>query len=139
GGRLDGATQILDYLGEDQVCTTFFPTRIVANSAEGRPMTAETAAHPELFEIGNHTAHHCDLVNGGGGSPSGAPCQVAMTRSFVQHELTDAETVLESLAGMPANPYWRPPFGSHNATVRGWLADVGYTKTVYWSRDTIDW
>ncbi|WP_256841818.1 cell wall-binding repeat-containing protein [Ornithinimicrobium cryptoxanthini] len=139
GGRLDGASQILDYLVENQVCTTFFPTSIMANSPEGRPIMAKIAAHPELFEIGNHTVHHCDLVNGGGGSPSGAPCQVAMTRSFVQHELTDAESVLESLAGMPANPYWRPPFGSHNATVRGWVADVGYTKTIYWSRDTIDW
>lgn len=139
GGRLDGASEILDYLVEHQVCTTFFPTSIMANSPEGRPIMAKIAAHPELFEIGNHTVHHCDMVNGGGGSPSSAPCQVAMTKSFVQHELTDAEPVLESLAGMSANPYWRPPFGSHNATVRGWLADVGYTKTVYWSRDTIDW
>ncbi|USQ81744.1 cell wall-binding repeat-containing protein [Ornithinimicrobium faecis] len=139
GGRLTGADEILDFLIEHQVCTTFFPTSIMANSPEGRPIMARIAAHPELFEIGNHTVHHCDLVNGGGGSPSAAPCQVAMTRSFVQHELTDAEPVLESLAGMQANPYWRPPFGSHNSTVRGWLADVGYTKTVMWSRDTIDW
>ena len=31
-------------------------------------------AHPELFEIGNHTMHHCDLVHGGLGSPTTAPC-----------------------------------------------------------------
>ncbi|WP_114905564.1 cell wall-binding repeat-containing protein [Ornithinimicrobium murale] len=139
GGRLTGAGDIVDFLVAHQVCTTFFPTSIMANSTEGRPIMAKIAAHPELFELGNHTVHHCDLVNGGGGSPSAAPCQVAMTRSFVQHELTDAETVLEKLSGMPTNPYWRPPFGSHNSTVRGWLADVGYTKTVMWSRDTIDW
>ena len=139
GGRLEGADEILDFLVDNQVCTTFFPTSIMADAPEGRPIMAKIAAHPELFEIGNHTVHHCDLVNGGGGSPSTAPCQVAMTRSFVQHELTDAEIVLENLAGMPTNPYWRPPFGSHNATVRGWLAEVGYTKTVMWSRDTIDW
>ncbi|WP_109472944.1 cell wall-binding repeat-containing protein [Ornithinimicrobium cavernae] len=139
GGRLTGADEIVDFLVEHQVCTTFFPTSIMANSPEGRPIMARIAAHPELFELGNHTVHHCDLVNGGGGSPTTAPCQVAMTRSFVQHELTDAEPVLENLSGMPTNPYWRPPFGSHNSTVRGWLADVGYTKTVMWSRDTIDW
>lgn len=139
GGRLEGADEILDFLIEHQVCTTFFPTSTMANSPEGRPIMARIAAHPELFEIGNHTVHHCDLVNGGGGSPSAAPCQVAMTRSFVQRELTDAEPVVEGLAGMQSNPYWRPPYGSHNATVRGWLADVGYTKTVMWSRDTIDW
>ncbi|QDO88447.1 polysaccharide deacetylase family protein [Ornithinimicrobium ciconiae] len=139
GGRLDGADQILDYLIDNQVCTTFFPTSLSANSSEGRALITKIAAHPELFEIGNHTVHHCDLVSGGGGSPSGAPCQVPMTRSFVQHELTDAETVLEALTGMPASPYWRPPYGAHNATVRNWVAEVGYTKTIYWSRDTIDW
>jgi len=139
GGRLEGADEILDFLVDNQVCTTFFPTSIMANAPEGRPIVAKIAAHPELFEIGNHTVHHCDLVNGGGGSPSGAPCQVAMTKSFVQHELTDAESVLEGLAGMPTNPYWRPPYGSHSSTVRGWLAEVGYTKTIVWSRDTIDW
>lgn len=139
GGRMEGAEEILDFLIDNQVCTTFFPTSIMSNSPEGRPIMARIAEHPELFEIGNHTVHHCDLVNGGGGSPSTAPCQVAMTRSFVQHELTGAEPVIERLAAMPANPYWRPPFGSHSSTVRGWLADVGYTKTVMWSRDTIDW
>ena len=139
GGRLEGAQEIVDYLIEHQVCTTFFPTSIMANTSEGRAIVAKIAAHPELFEIGNHTVHHCDMVNGGGGSPTGAPCQVPMTTSFIQHELTDAESVLEGLAGMPANPYWRPPFGSHNAFVRGVVADVGYTKTVMWSRDTIDW
>lgn len=62
-----------------------------------------------------------------------------MTRNFVQHKLADAETVLESLSVMPTAPYWRPPIGSHNATVRGWLADVGYTTTINWSRDMIGW
>lgn len=139
GGRLDGAEEIVDYLIEHQVCTTFFPTSIMANTSGGRAIVAKIAAHPELFEIGNHTVHHCDLVNGGGGSPTGAPCQVPMTKSFIQSELADAETVLEGLAGMPANPYWRPPFGSHNGFVRDAVAGVGYTKTVMWTRDTIDW
>ena len=139
GGRLDGALEIVDYLIDHQVCTTFFPTSIMANTTEGRSIVAKIAAHPELFEIGNHTVHHCDMVNGGGGSPSSAPCQVAMTKTFIQKELTGAEPVLESLAGMPANPYWRPPYGSHSSTVRGYVAEVGYTKTVMWSRDTIDW
>lgn len=139
GGRLDGADEIIDFLINNQVCTTFFPTSIMANTSEGRGLMTKIAAHPELFEIGNHTVHHCDMVNGGGGSPSSAPCQVPMTKTFIKSELTSAEPVVESLAGMPANPYWRPPFGSHNAYLRGVVAEVGYTKTVMWSRDTIDW
>src|SRR5699024_1920547 len=67
GGRMEGAEEILDFLIDNQVCTTFFPTSIMSNSPEGRPIMARIAGHPELFEIGNHTVHHCDLVNGGGG------------------------------------------------------------------------
>src|SRR5690606_26363492 len=74
GGRLTGATQIVDYLVANQVCTTFFATSVMAATTEGRAVMAKIAAHPELFEVGNHTVAHCDLVNGGGGSPSSAPC-----------------------------------------------------------------
>lgn len=140
GGRLDGATSIVDYLVANQVCTTFFPTSIMAATTEGRAVMARIAARPELFEVGNHTVHHCDLVLGGGGSPSSAPCAVPMTTTFIRSEITGAEPTLRTLSGgMPIRPYWRPPYGSHNSTVRSVAAGVGYTKTVMWSRDTIDW
>lgn len=139
GGRLDGATEIIDYLVEHQVCTTFFPTSAMADSPEGRPVLSRIAAHPELFEIGNHTVHHCDLVNGGGGSPSAAPCATAMTDAVVRAELANATPVLERLAQMPVRPLWRPPYGSHNARVRTLAASVGYPATAMWARDTIDW
>jgi len=139
GGRLTGATQIVDYLVANQVCTTFFATSVMAATTEGRAVMAKIAAHPELFEVGNHTVAHCDLVNGGGGSPSSAPCNRTMTTSFVRSEIVNAEPTLKSLTGMPIRPYWRPPYGSHSATVRSIAAGAGYTKTVMWNRDTIDW
>lgn len=139
GGRLEGADDIVRFLIDNQVCTTFFPTSIMADTDEGRAVMALIAAHPEIFEVGNHTVHHCDLVRGGGGSPTAAPCQRAMTDSFVRSELSDAETVLQRLSGMPVRPYWRPPFGSHDSRVRGLAASVGYPKTMMWSRDTLDW
>jgi putative cell wall-binding protein/peptidoglycan/xylan/chitin deacetylase (PgdA/CDA1 family) len=139
GGRLDGASQIVDILIDKQVCTTFFPTSIMAATTEGRAIMTKIAAHPELFEIGNHTVHHCDFVLGGGGSPTGAPCQVPMTASFIRAELTNAETALLNQTGLSTKPYWRPPYGSHNAFVREQATAVGYPKTVMWARDTIDW
>ncbi|MGI8947735.1 MAG: cell wall-binding repeat-containing protein [Ornithinimicrobium sp.] len=139
GGRLDPARSIVQYLVDHQVCTTFFPTAAMAVTTEGRKVMAAIAAHPELFELGNHTVHHCDLVSGGGGSPSSGPCRVRMTSTFIRTELRDAERTLEGLTGMPTNPYWRPPYGSHNSFVREVAASVGYTKTVMWNRDTIDW
>ena len=139
GGNLAGATGIVDFLIENQVCTTFFPTSIMADTTEGRQVMARIAAHPELFEVGNHTVHHCDLVNGGGGSPSSLPCQVPMTQTFVRSEIADAQPVLERLAGMEIRPLWRPPYGAYNTWVRDQAAAVGYPVTVYWARDTIDW
>ncbi len=139
GGRLEGAREIVDMLVDRQVCTTFFPTSLMAGTAEGRAIMAKIAAHPELFEIGNHTVHHCDFVNGGGGSPSGAPCQRAMTASFIRQELTQAEASLKAQTGLSTKPYWRPPYGSHNAWVRDQAAEAGFPKTVVWARDTIDW
>lgn len=139
GGRMEGAADIVRYLIDNQVCTTFFPTSIMADTTDGRAVMALVAAHPELFEVGNHTVHHCDLVLGGGGSPSALPCQRSMTDAFVRAELTDADSVLSRLSGMSVRPYWRPPYGSNDARVRGIAASVGYPKTMLWSRDTADW
>jgi peptidoglycan-N-acetylglucosamine deacetylase len=140
GGRLGDAGAIVDYLANNQVCTTFFITGASADTAAQRAVLAKIAARPHLFEVGNHTYHHCDLVNGGGGSPSSAPCTVPMTRSFIRAEMVSTEDRLAPfLPGMPLRPYWRPPYGVHNAFVREAVASVGLTKTIHWNRDTIDW
>jgi peptidoglycan/xylan/chitin deacetylase (PgdA/CDA1 family) len=97
-------------------------------------------AHPELFEVGNHTMHHCDLVRGGGGSPSTAPCAgVTPTADFIRTQLTEAEAIIRNATGQNPQPYWRPPYGSVNDAVRTAAASVGYTKVFMWDVDTIDW
>jgi peptidoglycan/xylan/chitin deacetylase (PgdA/CDA1 family) len=140
GGRLDPGIDILNFLIANKVCVTLFPTGAMAQTAEGRKVMAVIRAHPELFEIGNHTMHHCDLVRGGGGSPTTAPCAgVNPTADFIRKELTDAGAILEQLSGQTPVPYWRPPYGVMNAAVRNAAASVGYTKTFIWDIDTIDW
>ncbi|WP_028130778.1 cell wall-binding repeat-containing protein [Serinicoccus marinus] len=139
GGRLTGAQGLVDYLVQDQVCTTFFSTSQMANTSEGRAVMAKIRAHPELFEVGNHTVHHCDLVRGGGGSPSGEPCRRRMTDAVVRAEIAGATPVLRDLTGMPVTPMWRPPYGAQDARVRGIAASEGFPVTAMWARDTIDW
>ena len=139
GGRMDGAADIVRFLIDNQVCTTFFPTSIMADTPAGHEVMGLIAQHPELFEVGNHTVHHCDLVRGGGGSPSSEPCARDMTSTFVRSQVRDAEPVLARLAGFSIRPYWRPPFGSHDATVRAIAAAAGFPKTMLWNRDTVDW
>jgi peptidoglycan/xylan/chitin deacetylase (PgdA/CDA1 family) len=140
GGRLDPAIDILNLLVANHVCVTLFPTGAMTDTPQGREVMAIVRAHPELFEVGNHTMHHCDLIRGGGGSPTAAPCAgVTPTASFIQQELASAETIIRSQSGQNPQPYWRPPYGSINASVIGAAAAAGYTKTFMWDVDTIDW
>jgi putative cell wall-binding protein/peptidoglycan/xylan/chitin deacetylase (PgdA/CDA1 family) len=139
GGRLDPAVQIMNFLVANQVCATIFPTGESADTTIGRQVMAIIAAHPELFEVGNHTMHHCDLVTGEQSAtdpdcPDGRP-----TNAFIAKELTDAAAIISRLTGQDPRPYWRAPFGAVDATVRAAAAAVGYTKTFQWSIDTIDW
>jgi peptidoglycan/xylan/chitin deacetylase (PgdA/CDA1 family) len=141
GGRLDPALDILQFLIDNQVCATLFPTGAMSETEAGQQALAVVRSHPELFEIGNHTMHHCNLRDGGEGSPTTAPCQTGgpPDTAFVTGELTDAAAILEAGSGQDPAPYWRPPYGVYTDAVLGTAADLGYTKTIMWSIDTIDW
>lgn len=140
GGRLDPGIDILNLLIANHVCATIFPTGAMAETAQGQQVMVVIRAHPELFELGNHTMHHCNLVSGGGGSPTTAPCAgVNPTADFIRQELTDSAAILAQFSGQQPVPYWRPPYGTVNQAVRDAAASVGYTKTFMWDVDTIDW
>jgi peptidoglycan/xylan/chitin deacetylase (PgdA/CDA1 family) len=141
GGRMDPAVDIMNFLVANEVCATIFATGIMSETPQGQQVMAIIRAHPELFEIANHTMYHCDLVRGGGGSPTTAHCQTggAPTAERIQRELSDAGAILRDGTGQNPQPYWRPPYGSVNAAVTSAAAAVGYTKTFMWDIDTIDW
>ena len=140
GGRMDPAVDIMNFLVAERVCATIFATGIMAQSRQGEQVMAIIRAHPELFEIANHTMYHCDLVRGGGGSPSTGPCAGGpFSADRVRRELTEAEAILRSGTGQDPQPYWRPPYGSMSASVIDAAASAGYTKTFLWDIDTVDW
>ena len=136
GGRLDPAVTIMERLILDRVCATINPTGATATTSIGTDVMALVKAHPELFEVGNHTMHHCHLRDGGEGAncPADPP-----TTKQIQAELTKAATVIRDLTGLEPTPYWRPPFGEYDAGVLAAAAGIGYTKTLMWDVDTIDW
>ncbi len=140
GGRMDPAVDIMSFLVANEVCATIFATGIMAQTGQGQQVMAIIRAHPELFEIANHTMYHCDLVRGGGGSPSTSPCAGGpFSADRVRKELVDAEAILRAGTGQNPQPYWRPPYGSISDAVISAAASVGYTKTFMWDVDTIDW
>lgn len=140
GGRMDPAVDIMNFLVANKVCATIFATGIMSQTAQGKQVMAIIKAHPELFEIANHTMFHCDLVRGGGGSPTTAPCAGGpFNADRIRKELADAETILRAGTGQNPQPYWRPPYGAISDDVITAAASSGYTKTFMWDVDTIDW
>ena len=136
GGRMDPTVDILNFLVANGVCATIFPTGDASQTAQGRAALAIIHAHPELFEVGNHTINHCNLRDGGGGAdcPASRP-----TSAFVSWELRGAEAIIAPLAGASTVPYWRPPYGAVDSGVAASAAAAGYSKTFMWDIDTIDW
>ena len=140
GGRMDPAVDIMNFLVANDVCATIFATGVMSQTAQGREVMAIIEDHSELFEIANHTMYHCDLVRGGGGSPTTAPCAGGpFSAERVRKELADAEAILSAGTGQDPQPYWRPPYGSISDAVINAAAAAGYTKTFMWDIDTIDW
>ena len=137
---MDPAVDIMNFLVANEVCTTIFATGVMSQTAQGQQVMEIIEAHPELFEIANHTMYHCDLVRGGGGSPTTAPCAGGpFSADRIRGELTDAEAILRAGTGQDPQPYWRPPYGSISQDVIDAAASAGYTKTFMWDIDTIDW
>jgi peptidoglycan/xylan/chitin deacetylase (PgdA/CDA1 family) len=136
GGRMTPALDIMERLVIDRVCATIFPTGDAAITTTGTAVLDLIRAHPELFEVGNHTRDHCNLRDGGG--PSGCPA-TPPTTSFIRAQLATAETIIVDRAGRSPRPYWRPPYGAVDTRVRTAATGVGYPTTVMWDIDPIDW
>jgi peptidoglycan/xylan/chitin deacetylase (PgdA/CDA1 family) len=126
GGRLDPALQIVDWLIASDVRATIFPTGETASgTATGRDVLARIAAHPDLFDVGNHSWDHPDFAT--------------LTAAQMTAQLTRTEAAVEPIVGRTTKPFFRPPYGSQDAAVRTAVGRAGWSYTVMWDVDTIDW
>jgi len=76
------------------------------------------------IQLGNHTWSHPDLTT--------------VSQRQIADELTRNDRFLTATYGIDAAPYFRPPYGKHNATVDAVAADLGYTATTLWSGSLSD-
>jgi len=114
-------TPILDILSKNNIKATFFVTGRAAEH------------HPDLIKkidqqghiIGNHSYSHPDFTK--------------ITAAKMTEELSKVDNIIKNITGKSTKPYFRPPFGAYNATVLKAVGAAGYTKTIYWTIDTIDW
>lgn len=126
GGRLDPALDIMSWLVANDVAATIFPTgKIVSTTAVGKAVIERAAAHPDRFSVGNHSWDH--------------PNFTTLTPAQMVDQLERTEAVIEPITGRSTRPWFRPPYGAQNATVRSAVGGAGWSYTVMWDIDTIDW
>ncbi|AEB29783.1 putative polysaccharide deacetylase [Carnobacterium sp. 17-4] len=114
-------TKILQILTTNKIKATFF---ITGKAAENHPQLIKTIVS-QGHEIGNHSYSHPDFTK--------------MTATQIKTELDKADAAIKKASGKSTKPYFRAPFGSVNTATLLAVGNLGYTKTIGWTIDTVDW
>jgi len=112
---------ILKILKTYNIKATFFITGKAAMNHPLKIKSIVAAGHA----IGNHSYSH--------------PYFTRITTTQMKSQLDRTENYIRTLTGKTTKPYFRPPYGAYNTTVLVTVGSLGYTKTIKWNIDTIDW
>ncbi|MFQ3544306.1 LysM peptidoglycan-binding domain-containing protein [Halobacillus rhizosphaerae] len=113
--------KILSVLADHQITATFFLTG------------SGTKAHPRAvkkiiaagYDIGNHSYSHPDFTT--------------LSAAQMKNELNQTEAMIKSTTGKSSKPLFRAPFGAVNSAVLSAAGSAGFTHTIQWNIDTLDW
>lgn len=121
-GYENGCTPaILEALKKHHAPATFF---VVGNYIETSPELVKQMV-AEGHTVANHTYHHPDMS------------RISDKTSF-EKELTDLESLYQSVTGQTMKKYYRPPQGKYSASNLQMAKELGY-KTFFWSLAYVDW
>lgn len=96
---------------------TFFVTGSYRSWREHRAELIPLVESGQI-QLGNHTWTHPDLTG--------------LSSSRVAEELRRNKEFLHNSFGVDGTPYYRPPYGFHDAAVDAVAADLGYTTPTLW-------
>jgi peptidoglycan-N-acetylglucosamine deacetylase len=128
GGRVGDSIAIVNWLVAHNVRARIFMAGAIADSAAtdaGRQVLAIIQAHEDLFDLGNHSYTHRDFR--------------LLSASDIRSELTRTEASLGRYCSQSPRPIFRPPYGGYNSSVLTAVGAAGYSRTILWEIDTIDW
>jgi peptidoglycan-N-acetylglucosamine deacetylase len=126
GGRTEPAVAIVRWLRDHGIPATIFLTgAAVDGSADAREVISIINARPDLFDMGNHSYSHPEMT--------------LLTWQQVYDQLHSAELTIDRYAEQSPRPLFRPPYGAWDADVLKGAAAAGYSRTVLWDVDTLDW
>lgn len=102
---------------------TYFVTGVFKSWTENAGLLRPLVESGQI-QLANHTWTHPDLTKL-------SPRQIA-------DELKSTDAFLRNTYGVDGAPYFRPPYGHHNAVVDSVAADLGYHVPTLWNGDLRD-
>jgi len=128
GGRVGDSLAIVRWLVDRDVHASIFMTGAMAdntNTDAGRRVLGIIDDHPATLTLGNHSYTHRDFRS--------------LTAAQIADELARTEAALAPWCSQNPRPFFRPPNGGVDADVLAAVGAAGYSRTVTWDVDTIDW
>ncbi|MCA9843324.1 MAG: polysaccharide deacetylase family protein [Dehalococcoidia bacterium] len=128
GGRVAPALAIMQFLIDNDVRATIFPTGSLLESVNtdvGRQVLALVDQHGGQFALGNHSYSHPDFRD--------------LSAAGIADELSTTEAAIAAHTALNPRPFFRPPFGAVDDHVLSAVGAAGYAYTIMWDIDTIDW
>ena len=120
--------QILETLRAEGVRASFGVTGKWAEQNHDLLLAIAAGGH----EFINHTYDHASFT----GLSTG---QVPLSTEQRTLEISRTETTIYHLTGRSTRPYFRPPYGDLDESVRADVARGGYPTIVMWTVDTLGW
>jgi peptidoglycan/xylan/chitin deacetylase (PgdA/CDA1 family) len=123
GANTDVVRLYTQFAKDTGVRLTYFVTGSYRSWTENAALLRPLVESGQI-QLGNHTWTHPDLTRL-------APSQIA-------DELGRTAAFLRNTYGVDGAPFFRPPFGHHNAAVNAVAADLGYQVPTLWCGDLRD-
>lgn len=123
GANTDVVRLYTEFAKETGVRLTYFVTGSYHSWTDNVALLRPLVESGQI-QLANHTWTHPDLTR--------------LTASQIADELRTTDAFLRNTYGVDATPYFRPPYGHHNAVVDAVAADLGYRNPTLWSGDLHD-
>lgn len=123
GASTDVVRMYTEFARDTGVRLTYFLNGTYASWTDNMDLLRPLVESGQI-QLANHTWSHPDLTT--------------VSKSRVADEIRRNHEFILKTYGVDARPYYRPPYGNHDATVRAVAADAGYTETTVWSGSLAD-
>jgi peptidoglycan/xylan/chitin deacetylase (PgdA/CDA1 family) len=123
GAKTDVVRLYTQFAKDTGVRLTYFVTGAYRSWTENSALLRPLVESGQI-QLANHTWTHPDLTS--------------LSARQIADELKSTDAFLRNTYGVDAAPYFRPPYGHHNAVVDAVAADLGYHVPTLWSGDLRD-